>query len=241
MGAGMEGGRVCGRVRKRKPTGNFAKVPKFSHLCGSSRKQENECSQGDQEVEKVRKKQENWENAEEGLSFSGFKSWGSDVKTHLHIEEETSTRPSQQQRSNKDSQASVLVLWSEDRGRNRGEGGEEKEEIGRGMFALEVGCFPYSCIWRTEEESIIWDHLRSSLTAPSIQQSLARIEDPVAMKRPHDYSSPDSDTDELIDVGQEDSYWWGLWVYIVLCAQRGWYMAVSSCTCRAHTTTQKLI
>ncbi|XP_017548107.1 hairy/enhancer-of-split related with YRPW motif-like protein isoform X1 [Pygocentrus nattereri] len=26
------------------------------------------------------------------------------------------------------------------------------------------------------------------------------------MKRPHDYSSPDSDTDELIDVGQEDSY-----------------------------------
>lgn len=28
------------------------------------------------------------------------------------------------------------------------------------------------------------------------------------MKRPHDYSSPDSDTDEFIDVGQEDSYWW---------------------------------
>ncbi|KAL7829445.1 hypothetical protein AOLI_G00303300 [Acnodon oligacanthus] len=28
----------------------------------------------------------------------------------------------------------------------------------------------------------------------------------LAMKRPHDYSSPDSDTDELIDVGQEDSY-----------------------------------
>ncbi|MED6277427.1 hypothetical protein CHARACLAT_013410 [Characodon lateralis] len=26
------------------------------------------------------------------------------------------------------------------------------------------------------------------------------------MKRPHDYSSPDSDTDEFIDVGQEDSY-----------------------------------
>ncbi|XP_027031649.1 hairy/enhancer-of-split related with YRPW motif-like protein [Tachysurus fulvidraco] len=26
------------------------------------------------------------------------------------------------------------------------------------------------------------------------------------MKRPHDYSSPDSDADELIDVGQEDSY-----------------------------------
>ncbi|XP_076864721.1 hairy/enhancer-of-split related with YRPW motif-like protein isoform X2 [Brachyhypopomus gauderio] len=26
------------------------------------------------------------------------------------------------------------------------------------------------------------------------------------MKRPHDYSSPESDTDELIDVGQEDSY-----------------------------------
>ncbi|KAA0710505.1 Hairy/enhancer-of-split related with YRPW motif-like protein [Triplophysa tibetana] len=26
------------------------------------------------------------------------------------------------------------------------------------------------------------------------------------MKRPHDYSSPDSDTDELIDVGQEDSF-----------------------------------
>ncbi|XP_065109764.1 hairy/enhancer-of-split related with YRPW motif-like protein [Paramisgurnus dabryanus] len=26
------------------------------------------------------------------------------------------------------------------------------------------------------------------------------------MKRPHDYSSPDSDTDELIDVGQEDGY-----------------------------------
>ncbi|TSK31492.1 Hairy/enhancer-of-split related with YRPW motif-like protein [Bagarius yarrelli] len=26
------------------------------------------------------------------------------------------------------------------------------------------------------------------------------------MKRPHDYSSPDSDVDELIDVGQEDSY-----------------------------------
>ncbi|XP_051992327.1 hairy/enhancer-of-split related with YRPW motif-like protein [Xyrauchen texanus] len=26
------------------------------------------------------------------------------------------------------------------------------------------------------------------------------------MKRPHDYSSPHSDTDELIDVGQEDSY-----------------------------------
>ncbi len=36
-----------------------AQVPKFSHLCGSSRKQEDECSQGDQEVEKVRKKQEN--------------------------------------------------------------------------------------------------------------------------------------------------------------------------------------
>lgn len=44
--------------------------------------------------------------------------------------------------------------------------------------------------------------------APSIQPSLAGIEeDPVAMKRPHDYSSPDSDTDELIDVGQEDGYW----------------------------------
>lgn len=28
------------------------------------------------------------------------------------------------------------------------------------------------------------------------------------MKRPHDYSSPDSDTDEFIDVGQEDSFWW---------------------------------
>ncbi|KAF0024634.1 hypothetical protein F2P81_023436 [Scophthalmus maximus] len=26
------------------------------------------------------------------------------------------------------------------------------------------------------------------------------------MKRPHDYSSPDSDTDEFIDVGQEDSF-----------------------------------
>uniref|UniRef100_A0A673BJU6 Hairy/enhancer-of-split related with YRPW motif-like protein n=1 Tax=Sphaeramia orbicularis TaxID=375764 RepID=A0A673BJU6_9TELE len=26
------------------------------------------------------------------------------------------------------------------------------------------------------------------------------------MKRPHDYSSPDSDTDEFIDVGQEDNY-----------------------------------
>ncbi|KAM6899387.1 hairy/enhancer-of-split related with YRPW motif-like protein [Xenentodon cancila] len=26
------------------------------------------------------------------------------------------------------------------------------------------------------------------------------------MKRPHDYSSPDTDTDEFIDVGQEDSY-----------------------------------
>ncbi|CAF99454.1 unnamed protein product [Tetraodon nigroviridis] len=27
------------------------------------------------------------------------------------------------------------------------------------------------------------------------------------MKRPQDYSSPDSDTDEFIDVGQEDGFW----------------------------------
>ncbi len=152
---GWEGGRE-GKEEGAK-TGNFAKVPKFSHLCCCSRKREDECSQGDREVERTRKS----ENAEEGLSFSGFKSRGSgDVETWLHIEEETSTRLRQQQRFNKDSQASVLVLWSEDRGRNRGEeGGEEKEEIGRGVFALEGGCFPYSCIWRTEEESIISDHL----------------------------------------------------------------------------------
>lgn len=31
------------------------------------------------------------------------------------------------------------------------------------------------------------------------------------MKRPQDYSSPDSDTDEFIDVGQEDSFWWASW------------------------------
>ena len=42
---------------------------------------------------------------------------------------------------------------------------------------------------------------------PSIHQSRrwGRVKD---MKRPHDYSSPDSDTDEFIDVGQEDSFWW---------------------------------
>lgn len=33
------------------------------------------------------------------------------------------------------------------------------------------------------------------------------VEKLVEMKRPHDYSSPDSDTDELIDVGQEDGFW----------------------------------
>ncbi len=58
------------------------------------------------------------------------------------------------------------------------------------------------------------------------------------MKRPHDYSSPDSDTDEPIDVGQEDSYWWELSVYIVLCAQRGWYMAVSRSTVHVELTLQ---
>lgn len=37
-------------------TGNFAKVAKFSHLCCCSRKQEDECNQGDREVERARKK-----------------------------------------------------------------------------------------------------------------------------------------------------------------------------------------
>lgn len=37
------------------------------------------------------------------------------------------------------------------------------------------------------------------------------------MKRPHDYSSPDSDTDEFIDVGQEDSYWWASFNHTWVC------------------------
>ena len=38
----------------------------------------------------------------------------------------------------------------------------------------------------------------------AVLESSGRGED---MKRPHNYSSPDTDADELIDVGQEDSYW----------------------------------
>lgn len=112
----------------------------------------------------------------------------------------------------------MLVLWTEDRGRNRGEeGGEGKRETGRGELALEGGCFPDCCIWRTEEESIIWDHLdRTARLHRSIDSTSPSRDRGVAMKRPHDYSSPDSDTEELIDVGQEDSYWWGPGVYNVL-------------------------
>ena len=46
-----------------------------------------------------------------------------------------------------------------------------------------------------------------SIVHPSIHPSIlcGRSRD---MKRPHDYSSPDSDTDEFIDVGQEDGFWW---------------------------------
>lgn len=113
-------------------TGNFSKVPKFSHLCCRNREQEDECSQGDRAV----KKKPGKVREDRGLSFSGFKSRGSRyVKTRLHINAETRTR------------LVLLVLWTEDRGRNRGEeGGEEKRETGRGVLALEGGCFPYCCI-----------------------------------------------------------------------------------------------
>lgn len=46
------------------------------------------------------------------------------------------------------------------------------------------------------------------LQIPSVHQLSIHSGD---MKRPHDYSSPDSDTDEFIDVGQEDGFWWASW------------------------------
>lgn len=46
--------------------------------------------------------------------------------------------------------------------------------------------------------------IHQSIIHPSVQP----VREGANMKRPHDYSSPDSDTDEFIDVGQEDGYWW---------------------------------
>lgn len=46
--------------------------------------------------------------------------------------------------------------------------------------------------------------IHQSVIHPSAQP----VREGADMKRPHDYSSPDSDTDEFIDVGQEDGYWW---------------------------------
>lgn len=48
--------------------------------------------------------------------------------------------------------------------------------------------------------------IHPSIIIPSIHPSNELLSDR-AMKRPHDYSSPDSDTDEFIDVGQEDGFW----------------------------------
>lgn len=56
------------------------------------------------------------------------------------------------------------------------------------------------------------------------------------MKRPQDYSSPDSDTDEFIDVGQEDSFWWASRRNGQLCWDRDQSQHVEGRPCEALYT-----
>lgn len=83
-------------------TGNFAKVPS-SVTCAAATERKRTS------VARVTERQKKQGKLRGGLSFSSFKSRGSrDVKTRLHIKAETRTRLSQQERSNKDSQAACL-------------------------------------------------------------------------------------------------------------------------------------
>lgn len=72
---------------------------------------------------------------------------------------------------------------------------------------------------RGTEEKLCWEGRRSPVppSRGSGRTSAHQVFPPSIwgqvrdMKRPQDYSSPDSDTDEFIDVGQEDSFWWASW------------------------------